>query len=99
MKERSLDWQKGIGKIFINKDRNIQFYENEFDWIPEVSKNRWDITLKASKQVFQTQIDLLETFPSMERLSAKRKQVIKHIHKIAIEGNKKILRKIDSGLI
>jgi hypothetical protein len=99
VKERSLDWQNGIGRIFINKNKSVQIYENESDWVPEVSKDRWDLTIKASKQVFQMQIDLLKTIPSMERLSKKRMREINTIHKIAIMGNRKILRLIDSGLI
>lgn len=99
VKERSLDWQNGIGKIFINKNRSVQFYNSEFDWIPEVSTDRWDLTIKASKQVFQTQIDLLKTFPSMERLSEKRKRKFKLAHKFGVQGNRRILKMIDSGLI
>lgn len=99
VKERSLDWPNGIGKIFINKDRGIQFYENEFDWIPKISKNRRDLTIKASKQVYQTQIDLLKTFPSMDRLSEERKQDINYVHMLGMQSNKRILKKIDKGLI
>lgn len=99
VKERSLDWKKGVGRIFVNKNQNIHFYQNNFDWIPQISSNRWELTLAASKQVFSTQIDLINNLPLMDRLSVKKKMELEYINKFGIRSNKRLLKIIDRGLI
>jgi len=78
----SIDWEKGIGKIFheFNEKAVVFPREKTNSWFPPESYNLGYFLPKIHQQVYDFQIDVV-TMPSFDKLSKEeRKRVRKHIN-------------------
>jgi len=88
VKERSLDWRNGIGKIFVIKIELFSFIIMNLIGY-RCFKGQMEFNNKSLQTGISTQIDLLKTFPQWKRLSEKRKREIELPYKFGykeIEG-------------
>ncbi len=100
VKDRSLDWSNGVGKIFISKNRQIKLYDNESEWITEIFYDRKTLIKEASIQLFNAQRYLIENFvPSPELLSKSMKNHFKKTLKICLTDNSRIMKKITEEVL
>jgi len=100
VKEKTLIFDKGVGKIFIKKEREISLYKNENDWIPKPpDKNDYlDLAKNLAKQVCLTQNEALKNSkPNLDSYTEEKKKEIIKIGKKASNDNKRIIQMIDSN--
>ena len=99
VKENSCDFDKGVGRIFINMNRKIGLYENQYDWIPNTTVDYFNLSKNMAKQVCITQIDALNnSMPPLDLLTPEKKKEILDLKRKAILNNKLIRKIIDANI-
>jgi hypothetical protein len=98
VRKYSMDWEKGIGKVFIQKDKSLSIYPNKEDsiWQPEGLYGREYLDYILGIQTLEFQIYLSKFGPSIEKLpKANKKEAksqlsfVRNINKLLIQKTKK----------
>ena len=90
------NWEKGIGKIFIQDGSKVRLYPNEksLDWFhPEVIKREY-LHFNIGLQVFGFQNYLMKLGPSDEKLLKQDRVIFKYQRNLAKEFNNDLIKDI-----
>ena len=99
VKERSLDWNNGVGRIFINRRGQLKLYEKDSEWIDETFYDQRTLIKQASIQMFNAQRYLLENFVSSpELLSVSMKKRFNKTIQMCLSNNNSVLKKINEEI-
>ena len=100
VKDRSIDWENGIGAVFIEAANHIICYPSRAskDWVPRTRYSGRDVIRDAlATQVLSSQIMLHESPPSTELLDSNYKQFVKKFLREGISFNRALIRAIEKN--
>ncbi|MBU4354850.1 MAG: hypothetical protein KJ822_05825, partial [Proteobacteria bacterium] len=94
VRKYSMDWEKGIGKVFIQEDKSLSVYPNEEDciWQPEEIYEREYLDHKLGIQTLEFQIYLSKLGPSIEKLPKEIKKEAKAQSSFSRNINKLLIK-------
>jgi hypothetical protein len=92
---RSIDQDKGLGKIFIQKKR-VEIYPSvsTLDWIPSICYEKEHFVRMGTIDTLEFQILINDLHPSYERLEKKEQKILNYQNKQCNKANKLIIDQV-----
>ncbi len=97
--ERSLEWEKGLGGVFIQKDGRLLVYSREasLEWVPQKVYERNIIHKEVGVEILQWQLYVQGLWPSPSNVPEHLRQRAKTVGEVSKRFNKKMLERTKKG--
>jgi len=98
VRENSLNWEGGLGKVFQEKTNAIEVFESSknMKWKPDYAHALSRFLPEITKQVYGFQMHLLLHSASMDKLSLRNKQWFKKNIRFVRTANRMVIEFIES---
>lgn len=93
VKEHSLDWERGLGKVYYKKGEGYSVYPDDyvFQWIPKEKYLLYELCFQAQLMTFEWQLELEKISPSLANLNDNERREQRELRQIGTLYNKKLI--------